>query len=76
MSWVWLNIPLSALVFLAIAGIPMWLVLKHPDERPGRARMMRPATVPAQPAMAVQATARQAAARQGAALRARTSATH
>ena len=69
MSWVFLNIPMGVLVFLAIAGIPMWLVLRHPDERPGRAAAARPATVPAQPAIA-----RRPAARRGT-LRAGTSAT-
>ena len=33
MSWLWLNISLGAVFFLATAGIPMWLVLRHPDER-------------------------------------------
>ncbi len=28
---VWLNIPLGALIFLAIVGTPVWLVVKHPD---------------------------------------------
>lgn len=31
MLWFWMNVPL-ALVFLAgWAGIPLWLVLRHPD---------------------------------------------
>lgn len=34
MSWVWLNIPLGIVIVLAVSGIPLWLVLKHPDERP------------------------------------------
>jgi len=34
MSWMWLNLPLGALIFLAVAGIPLWLVLKRPDHRP------------------------------------------
>jgi len=42
MSWVWLNIPLGVLVVLAIAGIPMWLVIKHPDARPEQASAVRP----------------------------------
>ncbi len=29
--WFWLNIPLGAVIFLAIVGIPLWLVIKHPD---------------------------------------------
>ena len=42
MSWVWLNIPLGVLVVLAIAGIPMWLVIKHPDARPALTSAVRP----------------------------------
>lgn len=41
MSWVWLNIPLGVLVVLAIAGIPMWLVIKHPDARPALTSAVR-----------------------------------
>src|SRR5260370_38558666 len=28
MNWFWLNIPLGALIFLAVVGIPAWLVIK------------------------------------------------
>jgi hypothetical protein len=41
MSGVWLNIPLGVLVILAIAGIPMWLVIKHPDTRPALTSAVR-----------------------------------
>jgi hypothetical protein len=30
-SWFWLNIPLAVAFFLAWSGIPLWLVLRHPD---------------------------------------------
>ena len=30
-SWMWLNIPLMVLVVLAVAGIPLWLVLTRPE---------------------------------------------
>jgi hypothetical protein len=33
MSWFWLNIPLASLFFLAVTGIPLWLVIRHPDAR-------------------------------------------
>jgi hypothetical protein len=33
MVWFWINIPLMAVFFLAMTGIPLWLVLKHPDGR-------------------------------------------
>ncbi len=29
-SWLWLNVPLMAVFFLATAGIPLWLVLRRP----------------------------------------------
>lgn len=34
MAWFWLNIPLMALIFGAVCGIPVWLVHKHPDTVP------------------------------------------
>jgi hypothetical protein len=34
MAWFWLNIPLCALIFGAVCGIPVWLVIKHPDAAP------------------------------------------
>jgi len=37
MTWLWLNIPLGCLFFLAISGIPLWMVIRHPDVRPARA---------------------------------------
>jgi hypothetical protein len=34
MNWLWMNIP-AALVFVGLwSGIPMWLVLRHPDRGP------------------------------------------
>jgi hypothetical protein len=39
-SWIWLNIPLCAIAFIATVGIPMWVVYGRdggkegaPDER-------------------------------------------
>jgi hypothetical protein len=49
MNWLWLNIPLGSLIFLAVAGIPMWLVLKHPDTRqhiPGARAARQPDLIP------------------------------
>jgi hypothetical protein len=37
MTWFWLNISLGALFFLAISGIPFWMVIRHPDDRPASA---------------------------------------
>ena len=37
MFWFMLNIPLAAAFFLAITGIPAWLVIRHPDQRPALA---------------------------------------
>jgi hypothetical protein len=34
MSWFWLNIPLCAAFFAAVVGIPLWMVLRHPNWGP------------------------------------------
>ncbi|MGE5293145.1 MAG: hypothetical protein ACM3ML_39360 [Micromonosporaceae bacterium] len=34
MTWFWLNIPLATAIFLAVVGIPLWLVIKHPEAEP------------------------------------------
>jgi hypothetical protein len=34
-NWLWINVPLMAVFFLAMAGIPLWLVFRHPDRHPG-----------------------------------------
>lgn len=56
MNWLWLNIPLAALIFLAVSGIPLWLVVRYPDAAPTRQQapgrdVARPAR-PAAPALA------------------------
>jgi hypothetical protein len=33
MSWFWLDVPLAVLFFAAWSGIPLWMVLRHPDRR-------------------------------------------
>ncbi len=30
MMWLWLNISLSAIFFVAVTGISLWIVIKHP----------------------------------------------
>ena len=30
--WFWLNVPACTLFFLATSGIPLWLVLRRPDD--------------------------------------------
>jgi hypothetical protein len=40
-NWLWLNIPPMAAFFLAMTGIPLWLVFKHPDRRPALERARR-----------------------------------
>jgi hypothetical protein len=55
-NWLWLNIPLMAAFFAAMTGIPLWLVLKHPDHGPAasqpaaRGRQARPPATVHQPA--------------------------
>ena len=34
MQWFWMNIPLAAMFFAIWTGMPLWLVLKHPDTGP------------------------------------------
>jgi hypothetical protein len=34
MTWLWVNVPLMVLFIALWVGIPTWLVLKHPDEKP------------------------------------------
>jgi len=36
MTWLLLNIPLAVLFFALWVGVPVWLVLKHPDRGPAR----------------------------------------
>jgi hypothetical protein len=35
-NWLWMNLPLMAVFFLAMTGIPLWLVFRHPDRHPDR----------------------------------------
>ena len=36
-TWFWLNVPFMVLIFGAVAGIPLWLVFRHPDSGPATA---------------------------------------
>lgn len=38
MIWLLLNIPLAVLFFALWVGVPLWLVLKHPDTGPAPAQ--------------------------------------
>jgi hypothetical protein len=42
MSWFWMNIPLAVVFFGLWVGVPMWLILRHPDQGPA------PVAAPAQ----------------------------
>jgi hypothetical protein len=33
-SWFWINMPLAAVIFAAVCGIPLWMVIRHPDTGP------------------------------------------
>lgn len=37
-SWIWLDIPLMTVVFIATVGIPLSMVLRRPDETPEDSR--------------------------------------
>jgi hypothetical protein len=41
-EFLWINIPLMVLAFALWVGVPMWMVLRHPDRHPRETR-----TVPA-----------------------------
>lgn len=41
----WLNIPLMVLVSGLMVGIPLWMVLRHPDRSPAETRSV-PAYLP------------------------------
>lgn len=32
MSWIWLNIPLCVLAVVFTVGLPLWVMLKYPDD--------------------------------------------
>jgi hypothetical protein len=34
MNWFWLNVPAMVVFFAAMAGIPLWLSVRHPDTGP------------------------------------------
>jgi hypothetical protein len=34
MNWFWMNVPLMVVFAAAWTGIPLWLVVKHPDTGP------------------------------------------
>jgi hypothetical protein len=36
----WITIPLVVLAFALWVGVPMWIVLRHPDRRPGETRIV------------------------------------
>jgi hypothetical protein len=44
-TWFWINIPLCAVIFSAVVGIPLWMVIRRPDTghdvAETRARMAR-----------------------------------
>jgi hypothetical protein len=39
-EFLWINIPLMALAFALWVGIPMWMVLRHPDKDPRETRLV------------------------------------
>jgi hypothetical protein len=48
--WFWLNVPAEVLFFLAMSGIPLWMVLKEPAEpKPDRRPDPDPSTLARRP---------------------------
>jgi hypothetical protein len=50
MGWFWLNVPLAVLFIAAWSGIPLWMVLRHPDRRDEPAIRVPAQAVQADPA--------------------------
>jgi len=50
MVWLWLNIGICAPIFLAITGIPLWMVIRHPDRGPASAVYKAQDNAPLRPA--------------------------
>jgi hypothetical protein len=48
MTWLLLNVPLMVLFVALWAGVPMWLVLKHPDTKPDLAAVPAVMRLPVQ----------------------------
>ena len=44
----WINIPLMALAFGLMIGIPLWMVLRHPDQHPKENRSVPAYLMPRQ----------------------------
>lgn len=43
MIWLFVNLPIAAVFFLAYSLIPLWLVIKHPDTGPSTPARTEPA---------------------------------
>ena len=52
MNWILLNIPLAVVFFLAVAGIPFWMVIRYPDQNPVRTETAGRSTAACAPAVA------------------------
>jgi hypothetical protein len=39
-EFMWMNIPLMVLAFSLWVGVPMWMVLRHPDRHPAETRTL------------------------------------
>lgn len=46
MNWLLPNIPLCVLFFALWVGVPLWMVLKHPDTKPAPAARPAPTRLP------------------------------
>jgi hypothetical protein len=42
MSWIWLNIPFAVVIVAFTVGLPLWVIVKHPE---GEALVDSPAQV-------------------------------
>jgi hypothetical protein len=37
-EFLWINVPLMVLAFAICVGVPLWMMLKHPDRNPRETR--------------------------------------
>jgi hypothetical protein len=41
MNWLWINLPLMAVFFIAMTAIPLWLTFRRPDSGPNAMATVR-----------------------------------
>ena len=47
MNWLWINLPIAAVFFLAMTAIPLWLAIRRTDTGPSAVAPVRVASTQA-----------------------------